>query len=379
MTVLDTVGKKSAVAQGLKKPVTYGSASCLLGQRVYLMVEDKRALGFIKVGSKRLFISPPALHASRSNNSCVQDAFKEINPVCVLDFYVHESCQRTGLGKLLFDTMLEQEGVSAAQLAYDRPSPKFLPFLAKHFGLSRYQPQNNNFVVFDAYFGRSSGAESRGARSHSVRRGGGGEDFADIAYGHGNGRGILPGGPAELTRQPSSFAQRPPLLPSPPAYGSATPSASTCGGRSEMEQFLGNPASNPSSRPGSLCSNSRPSLANAPPMQHKNPTSGIGSLQTPWGTAADMPALHGRHNSRVQASAFDGSIAGMPSHGTPAERPSYGRSASVPSRGHHRSASENPITGEPSRCHGSSGGSVASGSQRYASPLSHAGQRVLAL
>lgn len=34
---------------------------------------------------------------------------KEINPLCVLDFYVHESLQRAGIGKLLFEKMLEKE------------------------------------------------------------------------------------------------------------------------------------------------------------------------------------------------------------------------------------------------------------------------------
>lgn len=31
----------------------------------------------------------------------------EVEPLCVLDFYVHESRQRTGCGKNLFEAMLE--------------------------------------------------------------------------------------------------------------------------------------------------------------------------------------------------------------------------------------------------------------------------------
>ena len=31
----------------------------------------------------------------------------EVEPLCVLDFYVHESRQRTGCGKKLFEAMLE--------------------------------------------------------------------------------------------------------------------------------------------------------------------------------------------------------------------------------------------------------------------------------
>ncbi len=72
--------------------------------------------------------------------------------MCVLDFYVHESVQREGHGKQLFDLMLETENVSPAKLGYDRPSSKLLAFCAKHFGLKKYVPQNNNFVVFDAYW-----------------------------------------------------------------------------------------------------------------------------------------------------------------------------------------------------------------------------------
>jgi len=193
MNVLDTVGKKSAIAQGLKKPVTYGAPCSLLGQRLYLMVDDKKALGFIKVGPKRLYVSLPALYAARGNHTDVKDALKELNPVCVLDFYVHESCQRTGLGRLLFDSMLEGEGLSPAQLAYDRPSNKFLPFLRKHFGLSSYTPQNNNFVIFDEYY-KQQQAEPRGSRSLSVRRGRNSEAPSEIGY----GRSCRPGDDVQL-------------------------------------------------------------------------------------------------------------------------------------------------------------------------------------
>lgn len=31
----------------------------------------------------------------------------QVSPLCVLDFYVHESRQRTGLGKHIFEHMLE--------------------------------------------------------------------------------------------------------------------------------------------------------------------------------------------------------------------------------------------------------------------------------
>ena len=75
-----------------------------------------------------------------------------MEPRCVLDFYVHESAQRRGIGGALFDHFLRHENKNPARLAYDRPSEKLFAFLAKNFSLTKYQPQTNNFVVFDAYF-----------------------------------------------------------------------------------------------------------------------------------------------------------------------------------------------------------------------------------
>lgn len=49
--------------------------------------------------------------------------------------------------------MIRREEIgSPALLAYDRPSPKLLSFLSKHFGLKEYFPQANKFVVYDQYF-----------------------------------------------------------------------------------------------------------------------------------------------------------------------------------------------------------------------------------
>lgn len=48
-------------------------------------------LGGLKVGRKKLFI--------RSETG----AYKELQPLCVLDFYVADSYQRMGLGKHIFE------------------------------------------------------------------------------------------------------------------------------------------------------------------------------------------------------------------------------------------------------------------------------------
>eukprot|EP00747_Dinoflagellata_sp_TGD_P193465 gnl/TRDRNA2_/TRDRNA2_59671_c0_seq1.p1 gnl/TRDRNA2_/TRDRNA2_59671_c0~~gnl/TRDRNA2_/TRDRNA2_59671_c0_seq1.p1 ORF type:complete len:361 (-),score=45.89 gnl/TRDRNA2_/TRDRNA2_59671_c0_seq1:191-1273(-) len=147
--VLDKVGERSKRAQGLGKAVTSGFGS--LGSfRVYLISEGKTVLGLIKVGVKKLYVA-------RGPDS----GLVEINPLCVLDFYVVEGRQRGGLGHRLFKIMLAREGATAERLGYDAPSKKLLSFLQKHFNLRRFHPQSNHYVVFDNYWTASSASRSR--------------------------------------------------------------------------------------------------------------------------------------------------------------------------------------------------------------------------
>jgi hypothetical protein len=55
----------------------------------------------------------------------------------------------------IFDYFLKHENKSPDKLAYDRPSEKLIGFLRKHFGLNKFIPQNNNYVVFNDYFDNS--------------------------------------------------------------------------------------------------------------------------------------------------------------------------------------------------------------------------------
>lgn len=72
---------------------------------------------------------------------------------CVLDFFVYESVRRTGVGKALFECMCVAQRIPhPALLAYDRPSHMFTAFLARHYGLTAYVPQSNNYVLFDSYW-----------------------------------------------------------------------------------------------------------------------------------------------------------------------------------------------------------------------------------
>jgi alpha-tubulin N-acetyltransferase 1 len=53
---------------------------------------------------------------------------------------------------MIFEYMLQEEGVRPEKLAYDRPSTKLIAFLGRHYDLKNFVPQNNNYVVFSKYF-----------------------------------------------------------------------------------------------------------------------------------------------------------------------------------------------------------------------------------
>ena len=145
--VLDTMGKRSMVAQGLSKPITSFGGMRAGDFRLYLSIGAGGAVrGLLKVGTKQLFVrrKPDAEYC-------------QVSPLCVLDFYVHEGCQRGGVGSALFQHMLAHERADAPALGYDRPSPKLIAFLAKHHGLKHYTPQGNNFVLFEQFWAAPRG------------------------------------------------------------------------------------------------------------------------------------------------------------------------------------------------------------------------------
>ncbi|XP_008573537.1 PREDICTED: alpha-tubulin N-acetyltransferase 1 isoform X4 [Galeopterus variegatus] len=147
MTIVDELGKASAKAQNLPAPIT--SASRMQSNRhVIYVLKDISArpagkgaiIGFLKVGYKKLFVLDD------------REAHNEVEPLCILDFYIHESLQRHGHGRELFQYMLQKERVEPHQLAIDRPSQKLLKFLNKHYNLETTVPQVNNFVIFEGFF-----------------------------------------------------------------------------------------------------------------------------------------------------------------------------------------------------------------------------------
>ncbi|CCW70922.1 unnamed protein product [Phytomonas sp. Hart1] len=141
-STINTLGARSQLSQNLVVPLTtvsrlHENSSYTL----YLLIHEGRGVGILKVGLKKLFLTHPATRR-----------MVEVEPTCVLDFYVDESCQRRGFGKHLFSTMIERENIDPGRIAIDRPGPKFLSFLDKHYGLRSYSPQANNYVVFDSFF-----------------------------------------------------------------------------------------------------------------------------------------------------------------------------------------------------------------------------------
>ncbi|KAF4672054.1 Alpha-tubulin N-acetyltransferase 1 [Perkinsus chesapeaki] len=108
-----------------------------------------------KVGCKRLFVAHEDSPLIEILPLCVREATIERElDTQVLDFYVHESCQRCGVGLALFQAMLDREGVHPASIgnSIGEPSPKLLSFLSKHYRLDKYSPQANKFVIFSEYF-----------------------------------------------------------------------------------------------------------------------------------------------------------------------------------------------------------------------------------
>lgn len=139
--VIDGLGELSAKAQSLGAVITTGSKFLAQSDnKLYFKAIGRKVVGFLKTGYRNLFYTSPI------------GRIVEMRPLCVLDFYVHESVQRNGYGKELFERMLSDEGISPSKLAIDRPSPKLVNFMRKHYHLSSYIPQNNNFVIYNDYF-----------------------------------------------------------------------------------------------------------------------------------------------------------------------------------------------------------------------------------
>ena len=138
--ILDKMGELSARAQNLPSIITSTSRFFPSNHRLFIKADKNKVLGYIKIGPKKLFLRDKLLN------------YHERRTLCVLDFYVYESVQRKGIGKLIFDYMLNYEKIDPNILAFDRPTLRLLSFLKKNYGLDNYITQNNSFLIFDKFF-----------------------------------------------------------------------------------------------------------------------------------------------------------------------------------------------------------------------------------
>ncbi|KAI1724367.1 GNAT acetyltransferase, mec-17 domain-containing protein [Ditylenchus destructor] len=155
---IDEMGKLSAQAQSLKKPLTTFEKLlyCEDEQTLYLMWKrhDTRpsasiVIGYLKTTKRQLYLKD-----TEDNNYVT-------TPLCVLDFFVHPSMQKQGYAEVIFNHMLEHEKIEPINCAFDKPSAALLEFLRKHHKLESPIWQVNNFAVFPNFFVNLKSEESK--------------------------------------------------------------------------------------------------------------------------------------------------------------------------------------------------------------------------
>jgi hypothetical protein len=146
---IDRIGELSAKSQNLRRPLT--TYDKILdsdeGQHLYIYWEKPENspfsifLGFLKISTKKLYLRD-------------SDGKQFIsNPVCILDFYVHETVQNSEIGHKLFEKMLEIEGIeNVGKIAMDKPNEALLNFMKKYYQLENPVWQTTNFAVFPTFF-----------------------------------------------------------------------------------------------------------------------------------------------------------------------------------------------------------------------------------
>jgi len=153
---LNELGIQSGVAQNLNGPITTVEKLLQNPEHCLVAVRDRagRMVGFLKYGHKDLFFY---------NKKGKVLEFPGC--ICLLDFYVCAGLQRLGCGLTLFREFLSQvearwAGSDAEKMgirfgpevvAYDRPSPKLLGFMAKHYALRKPDLQPNRYTIFEGF------------------------------------------------------------------------------------------------------------------------------------------------------------------------------------------------------------------------------------
>ena len=138
--ILDKMGELSSKSQNLLVNVTTTNRFFPSDQTLIIKTDKNKVLGYVKVGPKRLFLRDRICN------------YHERKTLCVLDFYIYDTEQRSGLGREIFDYMLNYKNIEPGELAYDRPTLRFLSFLKRNYGLENFIAQENNFTIFDEFF-----------------------------------------------------------------------------------------------------------------------------------------------------------------------------------------------------------------------------------
>jgi alpha-tubulin N-acetyltransferase 1 len=145
----------------LKTPITSYEKFLASDHTLLLSFDEKeqKIMGYLKYGHKNLFFYQKDGKLKQIEQS-----------LCLLDFFVLEDFQRKGIGRQLFDAFLQvrenesimtcstylflflkRERVDPKKIAYDRPSNKLIPFLARHYALDRPDQQPNRFTIFPGF------------------------------------------------------------------------------------------------------------------------------------------------------------------------------------------------------------------------------------
>ena len=114
--IIDQMGLLSFQSQKLSTIITSSQKFFTSNDRIDLKGFKNKVLDFIKVGIQKLYVRDKYFN------------YHNVSPVCVIDFYVHESCQRKGIGKELFEYMVNFERKVPEEMAYQRPTSSLLNF-----------------------------------------------------------------------------------------------------------------------------------------------------------------------------------------------------------------------------------------------------------
>ena len=110
-----------------------------IANKIYIKADAQTIYGYLRIEIKKLSFQD------------LKGVKRESKFLCLIDFYVPESHQRIGIGKTIFQKMLDTEQTQTSKLAYRRPSLEMFSFLKRYYGLTDHITQNTGHIIFKAY------------------------------------------------------------------------------------------------------------------------------------------------------------------------------------------------------------------------------------